>query len=211
MRGFHPQTRSLRAAAGVALWLAATGGGIAVLSAYSGAPGRQEAPPTAWPAASSLELDPAHPTLVLFLHPQCPCSSATLEQLARLLTVSADKPATHLCFVRPAGLDEELVHGSLWRQAERLPEVRLHVDEDGREARLFGAATSGAAVLFDTAGRPLYSGGITVARGHSGDNPGRSALTAILSGREPAVATAPVFGCDLASDDTASAAEACHE
>ena len=71
------------------------------------------------------------------------------------------------------------------------------VDPEGREARLFGAAASGAVALYDTHGILAFSGGITGARGHSGDNAGRSAVVALLTGRRPERARTFVFGCDL--------------
>src|SRR3954463_15141423 len=37
-----------------------------------------------WPAASKLGSTPTRPTLVLFLHPRCPCSRASLTELEAL-------------------------------------------------------------------------------------------------------------------------------
>ena len=72
------------------------------------------------------------------------------------------------------------------------------VVDDGREARLFGAATSGQTMVYGRNGHLLFSGGITAARGHYGDNAGASAIGALLeqptpqSGRKTAV-----YGCAL--------------
>ena len=60
--------------------------------------------------------------------------------------------------------------------------------------------TSGHALLFDRDGHLLFSGGITPARGHEGDNFGASAIAARLAGR-PAPAETPVFGCPIAGPD----------
>src|SRR4051812_39527867 len=38
-----------------------------------------------WPPESKLGSTPSHPTLVLFLHPRCPCSRASLAELERLI------------------------------------------------------------------------------------------------------------------------------
>src|SRR5256885_12925703 len=42
-------------------------------------------------------------TLVVTLHPKCPCSTATLEELARLASVSENGVAIDVLIVRPAG------------------------------------------------------------------------------------------------------------
>ena len=68
-------------------------------------------------------------------------------------------------------------------------------------AKSFGTFTSGQTLLYDSAGRLLFKGGITAYRGHSGDNEGRSLITALLRGDAPAQiklpVAMPVFGCSL--------------
>ena len=57
--------------------------------------------------------------------------------------------------------------------------------------------TSGQTLLYDEDGRLAFSGGITGARAHAGDNLGRQSLVALLN-REPAKRSATnVFGCPL--------------
>jgi hypothetical protein len=71
-------------------------------------------------------------------------------------------------------------------------------DPDGREARVFGAQTSGVVFLYDTHGELLFEGGITGSRGHAGENFGADRLAAALrSGRPGAGTPSPVFGCSL--------------
>ncbi len=70
-------------------------------------------------------------------------------------------------------------------------------DIQGREALRFGAATSGQTLLYDASGRLLFSGGITPARGHAGDNDGSDALLELLSGGSGRHHQTPVFGCSL--------------
>jgi hypothetical protein len=52
-------------------------------------------------------------------------------------------------------------------------------------------------MLYDGNGRLLFSGGITGARGHSGDNAGRSTVLSLLSRDTVDRAETPVFGCSL--------------
>jgi len=72
---------------------------------------------------------------------------------------------------------------------------------------LFRIETSGDLVLYDADGRLLFHGGITSARGHSGDNLGRSAIQALLW-KEPAqTASTSSFGCPLFSCPASAASE----
>ena len=58
-------------------------------------------------------------------------------------------------------------------------------------------AYGGEVVLYDHAGRLLFTGGITPARGHAGDNAGLSAVLNLIN-HDPSVgATTPVYGCSL--------------
>jgi hypothetical protein len=85
-----------------------------------------------------------------------------------------------------------------------IPGVPSVDDEGGVEAKRFGVATSGHVLLFDRAGRLLFSGGITPARGHEGDSLGRDALIERLAGTRTisGPATSPVFGCPLANPES---------
>jgi hypothetical protein len=75
--------------------------------------------------------------------------------------------------------------------------VTVQRDDAGREARLFGAETSGDTRLYSATGELMFHGGITIARGHSGDNPGRDALEALLFGKPAGATKTRVFGCSL--------------
>ena len=85
----------------------------------------------------------------------------------------------------------------LWDSAAAIPGVHVMTDEGGAQARVFGALVSGQTLLYGATGSLLFSGGITGARGHEGDNPGRTALTSILDWRPAGPIRTPVFGCYL--------------
>jgi hypothetical protein len=51
--------------------------------------------------------------------------------------------------------------------------------------------------MYDRDGRLLFQGGITISRGHAGDNPGRSALVALLNHELVSEVETPVYGCSL--------------
>lgn len=181
---------------GLAVWLLAALTGITSLWIYSQRPGGFGQVPQAWPERSSLVVDGAGMQLVMFVHPQCPCSRASLGELAVLMRHCPDGLSARVLFIRPEGQSIEWVRSHLWQQAERIPNVLVEVDADGVEAARFGAETSGATMVYDATGELVFHGGITAARGHFGDNVGRIAIQQLSEGREAQGQTA-VFGCPL--------------
>lgn len=179
------------------LWGLLMAYGLKILWDYDGAPGRAAAPPAQWPTDSALPRDPAVPTLVMFVHPRCPCTQASVAEFTLGLAQAAQPVRTTMVFLAPAHLTPAWVDGALWQRANALPGVAAWRDLDGIETARFRVATSGTIVLYDAAGHLLFHGGITLNRGHAGDNPGRRALVAWLSGTSTAPHTTPVFGCPL--------------
>jgi hypothetical protein len=180
----------------VLCWFAAVLGGFGLLGRDEQSPGPSADAPRDWPADSRFRPTPGRACLVLALHPRCPCSRATLEGLAEILDRAGDRVDAHILFYVPTGCGEEWARTELWDQAAALGSVRLWCDEDGREARRFGAATSGDATVYGPDGRLLFHGGITGGRGQVGDNEGLAAVVAHLLG-ESARAGTDVFGCPL--------------
>ena len=175
-------------------WLVLVGFGFWCLARYSNTPGETPAPPPRWPSGSALPPPTSRPVLLLFAHPRCPCTRATLEELAGILETHGTRLDTRVLFFRPAGGGWE--EGELWRRAAALP-VCVAWDEGGGEGNRFGVRTSGHVLLFGSDGRLLFSGGITPSRGHAGPSAGREALLALLDGRAPCRTGAEVFGCPL--------------
>jgi hypothetical protein len=182
-------------------WIVAVGGGMRALVVYSSAAGSKGQAPSQWP--DGIARQAGLPTLVMVLHGHCPCSRASVEELSRLLTVCRNRVTARALFVKPAGFNRGGVRTDLWDSAASIPGVEVVCDDDGEMARRFGARTSGDTLLFDEAGELLFHGGITGARGHSGDNKGRSAIVSLLCDPErPAAGQvacvhSPVFGCPL--------------
>jgi hypothetical protein len=196
-----------------ALWLALIGAGLGALWRYESTPGITAAAPVRWPAASRIKPDPNRATLVMLAHPRCPCTRASIGELARLMTQARGRVTAYVLFVKPAGFSDEWVQSDLWASAAAIPGVTPVLDDGGAEAGLFRAETSGQTVLYDASGSLLFSGGITASRGHAGDNLGRSAIVALLGGsRDPSTET-PVFGCSLfnAKSQCAEGANQCEK
>ena len=182
-----------------ALWLVCAGIGLYFVWAYDNAPGVAAHAPAAWPQRTSLVRADDRPTLVLLAHPQCDCTRATLSELAEVLARAPQPPKTYVLFLRPTLFDAGWEQTSLWRTARRLPNVTVLRDDDGAEARRFGAETSGQTLLYDERGTLAFSGGITGARGHAGDNAGRASLLALINRSDADRRGSSVFGCPLFS------------
>jgi hypothetical protein len=149
-----------------------------------------------------------HWSLVMFVHPRCACSTASILELARLVDQSHVPLDIRIWFFSPLGEPEAWARTTLWRQASEIPGATLLIDFDGREARQFDAATSGQTFVYAPDGRLVFAGGITASRGHHGPNPSSDQLADILSDRQVAgQAATQVFGCPL-SDSKRSMTEA---
>jgi hypothetical protein len=178
----------------------ATAFGLDAALTYQARPGAPNEPRAEWPDEPSIGLDPERATLVLALHPRCPCSRATLAELERLLARWPESLQTHVLFYADPALGPHWHETDLWRRAASLPGAGVHVDELGQRARSLGAKVSGTALLYSREGKLLFEGGLTAARGHEGANPGTDAIAAILSARTPETRSAPVYGCALFED-----------
>jgi hypothetical protein len=191
------------------VWLTASALGFAWLMRYETRPGLPAQSPQTWPDDSRLPREPQCWTLVLFLHPHCPCSNATLDELAVLQARAPKNVRTILVFCRPPGTTNDWGNTALRARAATMKDVVLREDDGDQERRRFGAATSGQALLYDASHRLRYSGGITRGRGVTGDNPGRTHLEKLLHGRETAEPSSPVFGCSLADQPMANGRREC--
>ena len=149
-----------------------------------------------WPRGTVIPLDHRHPTLLIFLHPLCPCSSASVDELEELVRRTGDRVGLHAVVLRTASLQTE-GSGDVERSLADVPAIKIWQDMDGAEARRFGVLTSGHVLLYEPGGRLIFSGGITRSRGHRGDNFGRSALLAAIHGERIDRGSIPVFGCPL--------------
>jgi hypothetical protein len=180
-----------------AVWLCSAAAGLAVLWNYDNASGETAHPPTSWPSGSHLARATETSTLIMLAHPQCSCTRASLGELAEVLARAEVRPKTIVVFLKPSTFGDGWEQTELWRTAARLPNVSVVRDDDGVEARSFGAATSGQTFLYDKRGALLFSGGITGARAHQGDNAGRQSVVALLNSGPRAHSATSVFGCPL--------------
>src|SRR5262249_29850459 len=137
------------------------------------------------------------PALVMLAHPMCPCTRASLAELARLSRRLEGRVTTHVLFIRPDGTPDSWAHSDLWDLARAIPGVEAVEDPGAREAARFGGMTSGQVLLYGADGHLQFAGGITSARGHEGDNPGSDRIVDWVTRGRAELAQSPVFGCPL--------------
>ena len=190
--------RALPATAGI-VWILIVCAGVFGLHVWEYTPGGVGPVHPDWPEGSTLQRAPDRPNLVMFAHPRCPCSKASVEELALIVEQCGGDAAIHVVFFRPVGdgNGNRWAKTALWDRATALPGVRVLDDPDGTESARFGAETSGHVLLYDRTGRLKFSGGVTAARGRGGANPGRDAVVAILTGGLVNRHETPVFGCSI--------------
>ncbi|MES2503419.1 MAG: hypothetical protein V4534_00920 [Myxococcota bacterium] len=179
------------------VWLVLMIIGLSKLWEYSAKPGSAAQTPQTWPQKTTIPKQTSLDSLVIFAHPDCPCSYATVGELNEILAQVNHRLDVHVLFVTPKNPDANWTQTRLWRAAKAIPGVSVSLDENGVESRRFGAKTSGQVNLYDPQGRLVFSGGITSARGHSGDNAGKSAIVSFINERKTTVKHTPVFGCVL--------------
>lgn len=184
-----------------ALWLVACVAGGVGLWRYNVTPGVAGNAPHHWPVDSALTPGINAPTLLLFVHPNCPCARASLAELATIVARHPGTLRSYVIFVNSPGLITDRVRTALWRSAATTPTVIPRSDDGGVEACRFGVQTSGHVLLFAADGRRLFSGGITGARGETGDNPGQLAILQWAGTGASPCESAPVFGCPLFETD----------
>jgi hypothetical protein len=200
-KGMQLGKRQIVLLASGVLWLGVVGAGLGVLWDFENRPGVAAHPPVQWPSDSRLEPATDRPTLVMLAHPRCSCTRASIGELAVLMAQASVRPQAYVLFLKPAQFAHDWEKSPLWHSAAAIPNVTVVRDDDGLEARRFGAATSGQSMLYDVNGRLLFSGGITGSRGHAGDNAGRTAILALLHREVSGHNDTFVFGCSLFASD----------
>jgi len=204
----HLKTRWLVLPTLTLVWLGMVGIGLSWMWKYEATPGVVTAAQMQWPDDSQIERNPDCPTLVVFAHPHCPCTRATIGELAMVVDHCPERVAVRVLFFKPPGFSAGWEKTDLWSSAGAIPGVKVVCDVNGTEAKRFRATTSGHSLLYHQDGQLLFSGGITGSRGHSGDNAGRSAIESfVMNGQSNQQQQTFVFGCALLEKEVACGTE----
>jgi hypothetical protein len=182
-----------------AIWVTGIAVGLQAIHQFESTPGESGTSADSWPVASKIKPIVGKTTLVMLVHPECSCTRASFSELNEIMSRSEGRISAWV-LVAKLGLNDD--HHALDRNP--IAGVNFLADADGREARLFGARTSGQVFLYNSVGHLLYSGGITGARGHAGDNIGRRLLVQAVATGLPQTRQVPVFGCALSDTKKAT-------
>ena len=183
----------------ISLWAIAIGCGFHALMVYKGRAGSAGAMPAFWPRNDLIIPSPDKSQLVMFAHPRCPCTRASLGQLELLVAQAQGQFDAVVLFAEPPDETETWSNTATIDFARSIPGVRAVLDKDGEVVKRFGAETSGHTVVYAPNGKLLFSGGITGSRGHLGETGGFDSVLQLVSGGDmrPRQISAKVFGCGL--------------
>ena len=184
----------------IGVWLGLVALGARSLLHFSNTPGLGNHPLADWPQTAPVLAARDRHSLLVFSHPQCPCTRATIGELARIAACCGTKVKVTIFVLQPTAPVDGWTDVDLRREAQTIPGVSVVADPEGAIARQFGARTSGQTMLYNSHGRLEFAGGITAFRGHSGDNDGRDAIEVILTGGVPGHRRTPTLGCALYSE-----------
>jgi hypothetical protein len=135
-----------------------------------------------------------HPVLLVFVHPKCTCSKATIGELAKLRPSLRDVEVRVI--FNQYDKNEDWVKGELWQQASKIKNITLLPDIGGKLTADYGVKTSGHSFLFDESGKQIFSGGLTIARGHEGASAGAEFLKNWNKQKRQTSFFERVFGCE---------------
>lgn len=178
---------------------------------YETTPGIADSAPSRWPSGTPIQPVLDRATLIMLAHPHCPCTRASIGELAGLMAHVQDRLTAYVLFLQPEEFPDGWEKTDLWESAAAIPGVQVFSDKNGREARRFHATVSGQTLVYDAYGRLVFSRSITGSRGHAGDNAGRSAIFALLTGEAAEPKNTFIFGCSLLSDHGGEKQKFAHE
>jgi len=182
-----------------AVWLVLSVSGICAFWNYTFVSAELSHTQNMLPSETDLSPDFEHSLLLVFVHPKCACTIATLEELKTLWSRLSQRrvaPMPALTFVvrtpeELSGWDET----PIVRMCREFAGGHVYFDANGVETRRFGITTSGTLALYGSHENLLYIGGITQSRGHRGPSAGSEQLFRALETGRACTSNVPVFGC----------------
>jgi hypothetical protein len=101
------------------LWLLVVGLGLLLLLQYSYRPGEVGAVPDRRPGQTRLRFVERRPNLIMFLHPKCLCSRASVREFEEIVARCRELVQGRIVFVQPSDVSAEWVKTDLWDTAAR--------------------------------------------------------------------------------------------
>lgn len=177
-----PLPRIWKVALGI-LWALGVGGTMAAAMRYEATPGK---------AGIASDHARAGREVVMVVHPECPCTAASVQAFQRLLDEAKVPVRARLLIVAYGKPDHDIARE---KYAQAVPGARpAWIKADEAKVR-YGALTSGHTVGY-LDGKPVFSGGLTSGRGVESPSGSQWQLREFLEGK-PIHSATPVFGCAL--------------
>jgi hypothetical protein len=193
------KSRCLQIAAASCWFLAlATGGWWVVRYGTTASPSMPVS--SFWPASTPLSRNPGRLTILVALHPKCPCTPPTLAAIAELVTRRPGAADIIVLASVPADAESDWTTSANCQAARAITGATVIEDPESRIARLHGMLTSGHIAAYDTKGHLYFSGGLTPARGQAAES---ASVIALLGAPHHGTDSAPVFGCRLVGAECA--------
>jgi hypothetical protein len=186
---------------GLAVWFGGLLATFYLVWRYKMSPGPLAEAPETWPEASAVRWSPDVANIVMFAHPQCPCTRASLVELARLADEVRARAKVHVVIIHPDDTPIDFIEGEIANRTAALPNADVIIDHGGKEAERFGAVVSGSTVVYSRDGKLVFRGGLTTARGHEGRGPAHDRILAAIVAAPVDRHDAPTFGCSLRESD----------
>jgi hypothetical protein len=193
-----------------ALWVVTAVTGVCLHAGVDAAPAHASTGPRTRPRIAELNAPDGAPLIIMALHPRCPCSPASIDEL-RALRARCDA-ATHVAVLicTPADSASDAATSTEWdeafdRMSARFDRETVIRDRSGTIAASLGLHASGATLMYDAGGHLTFSGGLTLARGMAGANPTAvNAVQSLSASTDVCLpdASSPVYGCTLISPQT---------
>ncbi len=180
------------------VWAATVAAAYQAIRRFESTPGHAAIAPSSWPVRSGVRRAEGAWTLVMLVHPHCSCSRASVKELEAVLEKAPPSVRSYVLVYRPREFAAGWERTDVYDAATRLRRAQVLIDQDGREAALFGGFTSGQTFLYDGDGQLRFEGGITLLRGHAGLNSGRAGIIRIAN-TQSGKGTHPVFGCAIST------------
>ncbi len=184
----------------IIVWTVAVLYGLSLMAWYSNKAGKIGSAPQQLPDGTPVTIDNHHYQLLMFIHPRCPCTQSSVRELERLMSRGTEKiSCTIFCF-QPSDKNKGWSNTDITQSVKLIPNSNLIPDIDGEWIKIFKANTSGHVLLYHPNGQLLFSGGITAARGHEGDNSGKTFISDVVNAesyQNRKNYQCPVFGCPI--------------
>jgi hypothetical protein len=203
-------SRAVRAA--TAGWAIAVVACTAALVIYGASPGHAGQAPATRPAWLAAKSPSGAATLVVAVHPRCPCTAATVDNLEHALHVRGHPLNVVVLSFAPDDAGPEWRSSSTLDRFKARLDAQIVTDTGGRLAKSLGAYTSGHVIYYDQGGALRFSGGVTPSRGHEGGCVPLDTVAKLAGEGSDAPHAAPsfaqVFGCPISTDPCGERADA---